>query len=89
MCNLYNPKIATLILGKSSTSVQNAIRLAQKKDAELCIIEGLHSHESGHEINKLLRNKLIIKALNTAMLVVAHILYEIAMNQYAIDTDQT
>ena len=39
------------MLGKNPTSVQNAITLAQKKDTELCIIEGLHSHDSGHEIN--------------------------------------
>ena len=27
--------------------------LAQKKDAELRIIEGLHYHDSGHEINNI------------------------------------
>ena len=37
----------------SMASVQNAIMLAQKKDAELCIMEGLHSHHTGHEINNI------------------------------------
>ena len=27
--------------------------LAQKKDAELRIIKGLHNHDSGHEINNI------------------------------------
>ena len=33
--------------------VQNAITLAQKKDAELRITEGLHNHDSDHEINNI------------------------------------
>ena len=41
------------MLGKNPTSVQNAITLAQKKDTELCIIEGLHNHDSGHEVNNI------------------------------------
>ena len=41
------------MLGKNPTSVQNAIMLAKKKDAELCIIKGLHNHDSGHEINNI------------------------------------
>ena len=27
--------------------------LAPQKDAELCIMEGLHNHNSGHEINNI------------------------------------
>ena len=39
------------MLGKNPTSVRNAITLAQKKNAELCIIEGLHNHDPEHERN--------------------------------------
>ena len=46
ICNLHNQKLQHYVLGKSPTSVQNAITLAQKKDVELCIIEGL-VHISG------------------------------------------
>ena len=41
------------MLGKNPTSVQNAMCLVQKKDAELCIIEGLHNHDPEHEINNI------------------------------------
>ena len=41
------------MLGKNPTSVQNAIMLAQKNDAELHIIKGLHNHDSGHEVNNI------------------------------------
>ena len=41
------------MLGKNPTSVQNAITLAQKKDAELCIIEGLHNHDLEQKINNI------------------------------------
>ena len=51
--NLHNQKLKHYLLGKNPTSVQNAIILAQKKDAELKIIGGLHSHDSGHEINNI------------------------------------
>ena len=34
-------------------SVLNAITLVQEKDAELKIIEGLHNHDLGHEINNI------------------------------------
>ena len=53
ICNLHNQKLQHYILGKNSTSVQNVITLAQKNDAELHIIEGLPSHDSGHEINNI------------------------------------
>ena len=43
--NLHNQKLQHYVLGKNPTSVQNAITLAQKKDAELKIIEGLHSND--------------------------------------------
>ena len=36
--------------GKNSTSAQNAVTLVQTKDAEFCIIEGLHNHDPEHEI---------------------------------------
>ena len=45
ICNLHNQKLQHYMLGKNSTSVQDAITLAQKKDGELHIIEGLHSHD--------------------------------------------
>ena len=35
------------------TSLQNVITLAQKKDAELHIIAGLHNHYSKHAINHI------------------------------------
>ena len=41
------------MLGKNPTSVQNAITLAQKKDVKLCIMEGLHNHDPGQEINNI------------------------------------
>ena len=50
--NVHNKKLH-YILGKNPTSVQNAITLAQKKDVELRIIEGLHNHDSGHKINNI------------------------------------
>ena len=53
ICNLHNQKLQHYILGKNPTSVQNAITLAHKKDAELYIIEGLHSHDSGNEVNNI------------------------------------
>ena len=53
ICNLHNQKLQHYVLGKNPTSVQNAITLAQKKDVELCIIEGLHNHDPGHEINNI------------------------------------
>ena len=43
--NLHNQKLQHYVLGKNPTSVQSTITLAQKKDAELCIIEGLHNHD--------------------------------------------
>ena len=33
--------------------MQNAITLAQKEDAELCIIEGIHNLDPEHEINNI------------------------------------
>ena len=53
ICNLHNQKLQHYVLGKNPTSVQNAITLVQKKDAELCIIEGLHNHDPEHEINNI------------------------------------
>ena len=51
--NLHNQKLQHYVLGKNPTSVQNAITLAQKTDAELRFIEGLHKHNSGQEINTI------------------------------------
>ena len=51
--NLHNQKSEHSILGKNPTSVQNAIKLVQKKDAELQIIEGLHNHNLGNEIHNI------------------------------------
>ena len=50
---MHNQKIQHYILGKNPTSVQNAIMLAQKKDVELKIIEGLHNHDLHYEIHKI------------------------------------
>ena len=41
------------MLGKNPSSVQNAIMLEQKRDVEVCIIEGLYNHDSGHEVNTI------------------------------------
>ena len=43
--NLHNQKLQHYVLGKNPTSVQSNITLAQKKDAELWIIEELHNHD--------------------------------------------
>ena len=50
ICNLHNHKLQHYVLGKNTNSVQNAITLAQKKDAELCIIKGWNNHDPEHEI---------------------------------------
>ena len=69
------------MLGKNPTSAQNSIMLAQNKDAEFCIIKGLHNHDSGHEINNITNNQIAFKTtLDPVMLVAAHTLYEITMN---------
>ena len=74
ICNLHNQKLEHYMLGKSPTSVQNAITLAQKKDVKLCIIEGLPNHDSGHKVNNILINKIIGKRIeDPAMHVMAHI----------------
>ena len=57
ICNLHNQKLQHYVLGKNPTSVQNAITLAWKKDAEFHIMEGLHSYDSGHEINNITANQ--------------------------------
>ena len=51
--NLHNQKLQHYAIGKIPTLVQNTITLAQKKNAELKIIEGLHNHDSGHKINNI------------------------------------
>ena len=51
--NLHNQKLQHYVLGKNQTSVHNPITLAQKKDVELCIIEGLHNHDPDHKINNI------------------------------------
>ena len=75
ICNLQNQKLQHYVVGKNPTSVQNAIILVQKKDAELCIIEGLHNHDPEHEINNIsnmqYQNKIVIQ--DSAMVVLAHI----------------
>ena len=52
ICNCHNQKLQHYVLGTNPTSVQNSITLAQKY-AELYIIEGLHNHDPGHEINNI------------------------------------
>ena len=72
---MHNQKLWHYGLGKNPTSVQNAFTLAQKKDAELCIIEDSHNHDPGHEINNIsnknIRSRLLIQ--DPAMVVMAHI----------------
>ena len=53
ICNLHNKKLHYYVLGKNMTSVQNGITIAQKKDAELRIIEGLHNHDPEHKTNNI------------------------------------
>ena len=55
--NLHNQKCMHYVLGKNPMSVQNAISLAQKKDTELKIIEGLHNHEADHKIYNITINQ--------------------------------
>ena len=57
ICKLHNQKLQHYVLGKTSTSVQNAITLAQKKNAELLIIEGLHNHDPEHKTNQICNKK--------------------------------
>ena len=57
ICNLHDQKLQHYVLGKNPTSGQNAIILAQKKDAELHIFEGLHNHYPEHEINNISNKK--------------------------------
>ena len=63
------------MLGKNPTSLQSTITLAQKKDADLCIIEGLPNHDPKHKINhisdKQYRTKIV--TLDPPMVVVYHI----------------
>ena len=75
ICNLHNQKLQHYVLGKNPTSVQNAITLAQKRDAELCIIGGLHNHNSGHKkLTTFMINRMIVKTTwDPVMLVMAHI----------------
>ena len=47
ICNLHNQKLQHYVLGEKPISVQNAITLAEKKDAKLHVIEGLYNHDSG------------------------------------------
>ena len=63
ICNLHNQKLQHYVLGKNPASVQNAIILAQKKDAELYIIEGLHNHDPGQEITISLINIIRIRTV--------------------------
>ena len=55
-CKFHNLKLQHYVLGKNPNSVQNAITLAQKKDAELHIIEGLYNLNPEHEINNMSNN---------------------------------
>ena len=75
ICNLHNQKQHHYVLGQNPTSVQNAITLTQKKDAELHIIEGLHNHDPEHEINHISDKQYQIQIViqDPAMVVVAHI----------------
>ena len=53
-------------------------------------MEGLHSHDPGHEISNIATKQINKKtALHPVILVFVHTLYEIAINQHAIDADKT
>ena len=88
--NLHNQKLQHYVLGKNSTLVQNAITLSQKKDAELRIIEGLHNHDSGHEINNTY-SKHNDKPANTGPYHACNgsHLIKTVMNQYVTDANLT
>ena len=49
--------------------------LAQRKDAKLCIIEGLHNHDSGHEIKNIYNKQNYAQNnIGPTMLVMVHTL---------------
>ena len=86
--NLHNQKLQHYVLGKNPASVQNTITLAQKKDAKLKIIEELHNHDSGHEINNIYpghNNKSNnIRPCHTCMVL---IFLKTVMKQFALDVN--
>ena len=61
------------MIGKNPTSVLNVITLAQKKGAELCIIEGSHNHDSSHKVNNIYNNTIIKTTWDPVLHVMAHI----------------
>ena len=73
--NLHDQKLQHYVLHKNPNSVQNAITLAQKKDAELHIITGVHNDDPEHKLTISLTNSIRITLViqNPAMVAVAHI----------------
>ena len=51
--NLHTQKLQDHVLDINLTSFKKIITLAQKKDAELRIIEGLQNHDSGNKFNNI------------------------------------
>ena len=64
ICDLNNQKLQQHVLGKNPISVQNVITLAQKNDAELCIIEGLHNHHPEYKINHISNKQYQAKSIS-------------------------
>ena len=78
------------MLGKDPTSVQNALHAGTEKGMELCIIEGLHSYDAGHEISNTASEQFDSKnSIGPCLALTVCPLYEIAMIQYTIIADQT
>ena len=63
--NFYNQNLQHYVLGKNPTLVQNVTTLAQKNDAKLCIIEGLHNHDPEHKVNYISRKQYQNQNSNT------------------------
>ena len=65
--NHHNQKLQHYVLGKKPISIQNTITLGQKKDAELCIIEGIHNHDAECKINNISNKQYQNQNSNTGL----------------------
>ena len=62
-------------MGQVKTQLHSKMPFAQKKETELHIIDGLHSHDSTMKLTALVINKMIInKTWDPGMLVITHTL---------------
>ena len=55
------------MLGNIPTSVQNVITLAQKKDADIHITEGLHNHDPENKMNNISNKQYQSQNSNTGL----------------------